>query len=577
MRFSRRCAVVSAAVLTAGMAAGQGGGAVQRDIRREENRQSSVATLTVRVAEELRRVKEEYQFNGVGRAEEIAVLDEVAGALERLADPNSSTKLRNMPWVVAKLAAAREAEEILKRRDVLAAASGGQGWIVDELSKLIASVRSEFGENLAGGLLREVIERQERLMEDTAKLAESTLGKPVDGLSPEERAERDRLAEQQAALKQDLNGAIQEMRDAARQLAQSEPAKGQALEQAASRLEQAQVGEQMQAAANDIRNNQMGSAQENQQRIMDALREASQASEASSSSPVTELDRQLAEMQNLIERQEALLGETQGLDQGSSQQDYNELQGKQAGIRGDLQEMMGAQSGQERAQQQQQSGQQGAQQQQQSGQQGAQQEQQSGQQGAQQQQQSGQQGAQQQQQSGQQGAQQQQAGQEGYQQQLARAGQAMSQAQQALGQQNKEQAAGAMQEALENLRAARSEMAMQLAQMQAGQQQAMQQGTEPGQQQAMQQGTQPGMPQRQQSQPNQRALETRQYQPSERRALYGAEKETQGQAGWQAELAPKEREVLATSAKEQFPEGYERLLQLYYRNLASTRAPGAGE
>lgn len=491
MRMSGLYAGLAALVLISGPVGAQTGPSVQRDIRREENKQSSIAALTKKTAEDLRRIKEEYVFNGLGHAGGVEALEEASATLERLADPASSQKFKNMPWVLARLSAAREVEEALKRAEALVSASSGQQWIIEELGKLLASVKAEFGEDSAGGFLRELIDRQERLMEDTSKLAESALGKTEAELSPEERAERDRLAEQQASLKEDVRSAVQQMRDMARQLAESAPERAQALEQAASRLEQSQAAEAMQSASENIQRNQLGTAQEDQDRALDALMEAQRmASSAPEQNPISELYEQLEQVQDLIKRQEQLLDQTQALDQNSTQQEYNSLQGEQLGLKGELRQMLG----QERPQQ----------------------------------------------------------GQEQFQQPLARAEQAMGRASAELGQQDKDEAAQAMQEALENLRAARSEMAMALAQMQPGRQESQQ----------------PGMPDQQSQQAQQQALQTRTYQPNERRALYGNEKDERGRSAWQVELPPKEREVLVTSAKERFPEGYERLLQLYYRNLA---------
>tara|TARA_B100000949_G_scaffold183710_1_gene165317 strand:- start:545 stop:796 length:252 start_codon:yes stop_codon:yes gene_type:complete len=62
--------------------------------------------------------------------------------------------------------------------------------------------------------------------------------------------------------------------------------------------------------------------------------------------------------------------------------------------------------------------------------------------------------------------------------------------------------------------------------------------------------------------------ESMEYDPAAGQAVYGRGLVKKGPAAWQVNLAPKEREILKTIGKEKFPPGYERLLKLYYRNLA---------
>ena len=66
-------------------------------------------------------------------------------------------------------------------------------------------------------------------------------------------------------------------------------------------------------------------------------------------------------------------------------------------------------------------------------------------------------------------------------------------------------------------------------------------------------------------------LKTEEYEADARSAKFGEENRQQGPEAWEAGLEPKEREVLMNSVREKFPLGYERLLSLYYRNLAATR------
>lgn len=494
--------------------------AAQRKIRRQENKQKSVAALTVRTARELKRVRDEYGFNRVGRQQQIETIKTVASALERLADPNASEKVENMPWIVTRLAGSRGTTAEPALRSALLRASQGQKWVVDELAKLLSTAQGQFGKLGPQKDLRALIKEQKRLKAETEKLGDETLGKTQEELTEEEKADLEKIAEQQKAVQKELEDVKEDLKALAEDLRPVDPAQARAIEANLEKLDQHAVGEMMLEAGENIENNQMHAAQQQQQQILDLLKETEKALAAAAETPLAQLEQQLGEMQNLVQRQQQLLAEAEGLDQNSTPMDFNELQADQAGVQGDLGELMdamGMQPGQ------------------------------------------------------QQGAPQPQQG-------MQAAHQDMAQAQQQLGQQARQPAAGAMESALKNMMGAQQAMAQQLAQMLA----QMGMAAMPGQ--PMPGQPMPGQPQMpgpptMQSQfalnvmPNMNfSLNPKDYQPGTG-ILYGAQNDQRGPVGWQVSLEPKEREVLATSTKEKFPRRYERLLSLYYRTLAASRPP----
>ncbi|MHC4501925.1 MAG: hypothetical protein ACYTFI_01360, partial [Planctomycetota bacterium] len=243
-----------------------------RDVRRQENKQTSVKTLTTRTAKALRKVNDEYRYNRIGKEDKLKEVEQIAGSLEKLADPAASEHIQNMPWVVTTLGTARlswtrrsqnrlpraTAEPATTReargelRKGLLSASQGQGWIVEELMKLVKMAREKFGALRAGKLLDELIKKQERVKKETGALGRKTLGKERSELKPDEKAEAKQLSGEQKGLEKDLGAAVEELREVAQQLQDTDPSQANAIKEAAADIGQKQVGQMMQDAGKNI-------------------------------------------------------------------------------------------------------------------------------------------------------------------------------------------------------------------------------------------------------------------------------------------------------------------------------------
>jgi hypothetical protein len=564
---------------------------VARSVRLEEGRQKGVGTLTMGISREIKGLVQEYEYNGIGQEAQLAVLGKLSESLTRLADANSAAGTENMPWVVTRLAAARELKNLADLRKELLSASGGQDKIVKQLTELLASVQKEFGKVGVKGDLKDLIQEQAKLKQTTEKLGDQTLGKKAENLNPEQKADLEKVAQQQNALEQGVQAAVENLKAQAQELAKTDPAQAKNVEDAVKELEKDKVEEAMQQAADKVADNQMAKAEEKQQQALDALNQAQKKLEQTSTDPLAKLEQDLAKLDSLVQKEQDLLDKTNALDQNSKQDDFNQLQKDQAEVQGDL-----AQLQQDSAQQQAEQAQKNAIEKQKeakaeqqkadqlqaqkspeapAAEQQAQQAQQAADQAEQQAQQAAQdagappeaQAAQAEAAKDQAAADQAQAQGQGEKAEKAQdaaiaamekaekaleagqdAGQEMAAAEQALGQEDQKAAAGDEAKALAAMQAMQAAMQGQLA-AKTGQ------GQEP--------------PHKPDQDPHSKVKDPKELKTLTASLKYGATKTAGEAAAWQVGLAPAERDALTGAGKDKFPARYEQQLALYYQNLAN--------
>lgn len=157
--------------------------------------------------------------------------------------------------------------------------------------------------------LERLLNDQRALREKTAAQARAAAGKETSDLSPAERAEGERLTQEQGALAQRAADALRAMKAEAERTKQSDAAGAQSMSAAAQEGEKAGVTSQMEEAARELGRNQQQRAQERQKnaeealaKVTKALKEAQQQREAILR---RELDELVAALRALVTRQEA--------------------------------------------------------------------------------------------------------------------------------------------------------------------------------------------------------------------------------------------------------------------------------
>ncbi len=143
----------------------------------------------------------------------------------------------------------------------------------DNLGKLIELLdRGEDGW-AARRELQRLLERQRELEARTAAAGQRTVGRETEDLSPEERQELARLAEEQGRLAEQAERTLDNLAERSRQMREIDAAQSAAMNRAAQRGQQAQVPQRMQDAAQSAAQNQTGAARQQQQQAMEAMEE----------------------------------------------------------------------------------------------------------------------------------------------------------------------------------------------------------------------------------------------------------------------------------------------------------------
>ena len=198
--------------------------------RIEESKQKAVTTSPTAPPRSSSLLVDEYQYNRIGQEDQLKTLRQVSDGLKSLTDAGASTP--TMPWVVSKLAVSRQQAEAEAKSKELAAASDGQDKIIKSLSDLIALTKGKFANVGLKSDLSDVIKEQERVKAETQKLGDETLGKKADKLTPEQKADADKLATQQNAVQQTLAKAIDDLKQEAKDAAAADPATAKAIDEA---------------------------------------------------------------------------------------------------------------------------------------------------------------------------------------------------------------------------------------------------------------------------------------------------------------------------------------------------------
>lgn len=172
----------------------------------------------------------------------------------------------------------------------------------EELADLIELLDRDEDTWLITRQLQELIESQRDLQADAADIAEQTLGRNRDELTPVELNELDRIAQRQRDLADQAREAIEEMRQRAEALEDVDPQAAEALEASATRGEQQELDRNMEQAAQRAEQNQMRQARQSQQAARQTLEEMLEAAQNIRRAQTEELQRRLASLIESIRR-----------------------------------------------------------------------------------------------------------------------------------------------------------------------------------------------------------------------------------------------------------------------------------
>jgi hypothetical protein len=323
------CAGIAAVAFAADQAPG-----VDRELRQQEASQKTLAGQAATAAQQLDELAEEYASNKVGDAKQAQTLGGIARSLQRLTGPAAGGDDKTMPWVQARLAAARAGDD---QAAELAKAAGGQGEILGRIDGMLRDARSIGGRGRKLGIDELQIE-QKRLFDATGKLADGTLGKSDEDLSVPEKVEKNRIDQQQRGLKEELARSLEKLVEDAREEAKLDPDHAKLEEQLAKELGQEGIDLDMQRAADAVKGNRLEEAQEAQQAVLDKLQKAQQQLGAlvEEAPTLSDFDQKYKALAELERRQQELMDVTDKLPASSSAEEYNQLQTQEKELAADL-------------------------------------------------------------------------------------------------------------------------------------------------------------------------------------------------------------------------------------------------
>lgn len=209
-------------------------------------------------------------------------------AVEQLADPGRNTDADADPT---------EAEREAQRRVVDA-----QQNVRDELADLIELLDRDEDAWVVTRQLEGLLDEQRELDQMTGRLAERTIGQSLEELSREDRSELERIAQRQAALRDQARELLEDLRQRAESMEEVDPQTASGMRNAANTGEQRELDRDMENAAEQVQQNQLRGAQSRQQAAASTVQRMLQEMQENQRARAEQLLRQLASLIESIDR-----------------------------------------------------------------------------------------------------------------------------------------------------------------------------------------------------------------------------------------------------------------------------------
>lgn len=192
----------------------------------------------------------------------------------------------------------------------LAKASQAQEQVMQSLEQMLGDLSQWADYRRFARDIRQIRQEHEQIQQRTQQLGQETLTKQLAELTPQQRAELQKLAREQLELSRQLDKSLQGMEEMGQQLAEKDPLAAAALEDALHQARQEGISGQMRQAGRDVAENRMGQAVRNQentgQQLGELLDILSNRRENELSRLVDKLREAEKQLQELREKQQGL-------------------------------------------------------------------------------------------------------------------------------------------------------------------------------------------------------------------------------------------------------------------------------
>ena len=292
----RRLRVVSAEALAARLRSELS--PLSRLLRRADDQQSAL----------MDRVRSEEEEAESLVREQIALADTVGAAtrsvraLDRarernaLDDPALESLLRDLDSTLNEAQDAARAAARAIEQDNADDAQRAQREARDRIGEAISMLDRGEDAFLARRAVSRLREQLADIREQTGEIGQRTAGQDASALSPQDRADLERLAADQAELADRTREALEELTRRAESLERDDPAQAEALRRAAEQGRAGEVGQRIQQAGEQTGENQTGQAQQSQEEALEQLDEMLEQIDRAASLRDTALRRRLASL-----------------------------------------------------------------------------------------------------------------------------------------------------------------------------------------------------------------------------------------------------------------------------------------
>ncbi|MBX3354067.1 MAG: hypothetical protein KF724_00035 [Phycisphaeraceae bacterium] len=203
----------------------------------------------------------------------------------------------------AAQAAAEAAAQALAEAEARAdAAQASQEDVRAELEDLVRLLDRDEDAWVATRRIERLVQDVERLLEETRRVGERTVGRPLESLSAEERIEIERLAGRDRVAADQARETLDELRDRAERLAQADRSRAAGMQEAARRGEERNLARRLDEAAEQAAQNQPTNSEQSLREALEAAQSMREAIQDDRRSRVEELRRRLASLEESVRR-----------------------------------------------------------------------------------------------------------------------------------------------------------------------------------------------------------------------------------------------------------------------------------
>ncbi len=268
-----------------------------RDARRE---QGDVGERIAQQTQTLDTVRERIQRNRLADDRLADLLDAVDTALERAGVASNRASERLAEAVRRAAEQGQEPPELTQREAEDVAID--QDAVRDALAEIVSRLDRGEDDWVVRNELARLAREQRNLEQRTADIGTQTAGRDADDLTEQQREQLEAVRRDQQELAERTERLIDDMRDRARELRESDPVTSRSLDQAAAGAEESRVNERMQRAAEAAADNRTNEAREQQQQAADALEQALEDLEQGERARAEVLRRVLASVEESLEQ-----------------------------------------------------------------------------------------------------------------------------------------------------------------------------------------------------------------------------------------------------------------------------------